>query len=188
MCMLSCFSHIQIFVTPWTVAYQAPLSIEFSRHKYWSGFPCPPPGHLPNPGIKPMSLMSPTLEGRFFTTSTVWEAHVYVCVYIYVNAHTLFCFFWVNIPGILLTSDLKRDTWTLAISTILCMKIWKVYYAGSKDPDVYHQNSRTLNLERVKETVPVANLNVTASMIPQRSASLPGQVQFHKLYLSVTKN
>ena len=68
------------------------------------------------------------------------------------------------------------------------MKIWKVYYAGSKDPDVYHQNSRTLNLERVKETVPVANLNVTASMIPQRSASLPGQVQFHKLYLSVTKN
>ena len=69
------------------------------------------------------------------------------------------------------------------------MKIWKVYYAGSKDPDVYHQNSRTPNLERVKETVPVAKLNITASMIPQRSASLPlRQVQFHKLYLSVTKN
>ena len=183
MSMLSRFSHIQLFVTPWTVAYQAPLSIEFSRHKYWSGFPCPPPGDLTNPGIKPVSLMSPTLAGRFFTTSAFWEAHAYVCVYMYVYTHSLFCFFWVNIPGILLTSDLKRDTWTLAISTILCMKSWKVYYAGSKDPDVYHQNSRMPNLERVKETVPVATLNMTASTIPQRSASLPGQVQFHKLYL-----
>ena len=91
--MLSSFSHIHLFVTIWTVAYQAPLAIEFSRHKYWSGFPCPPPGGLPNPGIKPVSLMSPTLAGRFFTTSAIWEARVYVCVYIYVYAHTLFCFF-----------------------------------------------------------------------------------------------
>ena len=40
-------------VTPWTVACQAPLSMEFSRPEYWSGWPCPPPGDLPNPGIKP---------------------------------------------------------------------------------------------------------------------------------------
>jgi len=39
-------------VTPRTVAYQAPLSIEFSRQKYWSGLPCPPPGDLPDPGIE----------------------------------------------------------------------------------------------------------------------------------------
>ena len=45
-CMLSHFSHVQLFVTPWTVAHQAPLSIEFSREEYWSGLPCPPPGDL----------------------------------------------------------------------------------------------------------------------------------------------
>ena len=42
--------------TPWTVACQAPLSMEFSRQEYWSGLPCPPPGDLPNPGIEPTSL------------------------------------------------------------------------------------------------------------------------------------
>ena len=41
------------FVTPWTVARQAPLSMGFSRHEYWSELPCPPPGDLPNPGIEP---------------------------------------------------------------------------------------------------------------------------------------
>ena len=41
--------------SPWTIACQAPLSMEFSRHEYWSGLPCPPPGDLPNPGIKPRS-------------------------------------------------------------------------------------------------------------------------------------
>ena len=46
----------------------------FSRQEYWSGWPCPPPGDLPNPGIEPMSLISPALAGRFFTTSATWEA------------------------------------------------------------------------------------------------------------------
>ena len=50
------FSHVQLFVTPWTVAHSAPLSTGFSRQKYWSGLPCPPPGDLPNPGIEPTSL------------------------------------------------------------------------------------------------------------------------------------
>ena len=48
-------SPVQLFVTPWTVAYQAPLSMEFSRQGYWSGLPFPSPGDLPNPGIKPRS-------------------------------------------------------------------------------------------------------------------------------------
>ena len=43
--------------------------------EYWSGLPCPPPGNLPNPEIKPASLTSPTLAGGFFTTSITWEAH-----------------------------------------------------------------------------------------------------------------
>ena len=52
-------SHVQLFGTPWTVAYQAPLSMGFSRQEYWSGLSFPSPGDLPNPGIKPES---PTLQ------------------------------------------------------------------------------------------------------------------------------
>ena len=57
--MLSCFSRVWLFVTLWTVAHQALLSMGFSRQEYWTGFPCPPPGGLPNPGIAPRS---PTLK------------------------------------------------------------------------------------------------------------------------------
>ena len=54
--------------TPWTVAHQAPLSMEFSRLEYWNGLPSPTPGNRPDPGIEPTSLESPALAGRFFTT------------------------------------------------------------------------------------------------------------------------
>ena len=56
------------------VAHQAPLSMGFSRQEHWSRLPCSPPGDLPNPWIKPSSLMYPELAGRFFSTSTTWEA------------------------------------------------------------------------------------------------------------------
>ena len=61
-------------VTPWTVAHQASLSMEFFRQEYWSGLPFPPSRDLPDPGIKPTSLESPALAGRFFTTCATWEA------------------------------------------------------------------------------------------------------------------
>ena len=48
-------SHVQLFVTPWTVARQAPLSMGFSRQEYWNGLPFPSPGDLPDLGIKPGS-------------------------------------------------------------------------------------------------------------------------------------
>ena len=48
-------SSVRPFVTPWTVAYQTPQSMEFSRQEYWSGLPFPSPGDLPDPGIKPVS-------------------------------------------------------------------------------------------------------------------------------------
>ena len=67
-------SHVWLFATPCTVACQAPLSMGFSRQEYWSGLLFPPPGNLRNPGIKPMSLMSPALAGRFFASSATWEA------------------------------------------------------------------------------------------------------------------
>ena len=73
-CVLSLFSHVQLFVTPWIVARQAPLSMGFSRHQYWNGVPFPSLGYLPDPRIKPASLMSLVLAGGFFTTSASWEA------------------------------------------------------------------------------------------------------------------
>ena len=48
-------SRVRLFATPWTVAYQAPLSLGFFRQEYWSGLPFPSPGDLPNPGIEPGS-------------------------------------------------------------------------------------------------------------------------------------
>ena len=60
-------SHVQLFVTPWIVACRAPLSMRFPRQEYWSKFPLPSPGDLPNPGIEPTSLVSPALAGGFFT-------------------------------------------------------------------------------------------------------------------------
>ena len=82
-CMLSGFSHVQLFATPWTVASQAPLSRRFSRLDYWSGLPCPFPRDLPDPGIKPTSLMSPALA----------ELVPLICSYIYIYTclHTHIC-------------------------------------------------------------------------------------------------
>ena len=61
---LCVLSRVRLFVTPWTVACQAPLSIEFSRQEYWGGLPHPSPGDLPDPGFKPVS---PVLAGGFFS-------------------------------------------------------------------------------------------------------------------------
>ena len=73
LCMLNHFSHVRLFGTPWTIARQCPLSIEFSRRECWSGFPFPSPGCLPEPRIEPGFLVSSLLAGRFFTTSATWE-------------------------------------------------------------------------------------------------------------------
>ena len=73
-CMLSCFSCVQLFSTPWSVACQVPLSMGFSRQEHWSGLPCPPLGDLLDPGTEPVSLLSPALAGRFSITSATWEA------------------------------------------------------------------------------------------------------------------
>ena len=72
-CVLSHFSRVHLFETLWAIDHQAPLSMGFSRHEYWSGLACPPPKDLPSTGIEPGSLMSPALAGEFFTTSATWE-------------------------------------------------------------------------------------------------------------------
>ena len=70
--VLSHFSRVRLFVTPWTVARQAPLSKGFSRQEYWSGVPCPPPQDLPGARIELASLTSPALADGYFTTSATW--------------------------------------------------------------------------------------------------------------------
>ena len=65
MCMVSHFSPVRLFVTPWTVAHRVPLSTGFPRQEYWSGLPFPSPGDLPAPGTEPAS---PALAGRLSPT------------------------------------------------------------------------------------------------------------------------
>ena len=65
MSVLCVLSHVLLFVTPWTVAHQAPLCVEFPRREYRSGLPFPSPQGRPNPGIAPAS---PALAGGFFPT------------------------------------------------------------------------------------------------------------------------
>ena len=67
-------SLVRLFVTPWTIAHQAPLFIIFPRQEPWRGLPFPSPGGLPDPGSKPSPVQSAALAGGFFTTSTPWEA------------------------------------------------------------------------------------------------------------------
>ena len=67
-------SCVQLFATLWTVTCQASLSVGFSRQEYWNGLPFPSPGHLPHPGMQPVSLTSPALAGGFLTSSASWEA------------------------------------------------------------------------------------------------------------------
>ena len=73
-CLLSHFSRVWLFAALWTVACQVPLCMGFSRQECWSGFPCPPLGGLPNPGMEPMS---PALTGWFFPAEPpgkTWES------------------------------------------------------------------------------------------------------------------
>ena len=92
--VLNHFSRVQLFAMLWTVARQAFLSRGFSRQEYWSELPFPTPGDLPDLGIEPASLSFPALTGRFFTSSTTWEAllstillHGYITVYLPIDKY-----------------------------------------------------------------------------------------------------
>ena len=66
LCVLSCLSRVRLTAMQGTIVFQALLSMRFFRQEYCSGLPCPSPGNLSDPGIKPAFLMSPALAGRFF--------------------------------------------------------------------------------------------------------------------------
>ena len=132
MCMLSCFSHFWLFMTQWNVAHQAHLSIGFSRQEYWNKLPCPPPGVLPNPGIKLTSLNSPVLAGVFFTSSATWESLQLLCSFL------LFCILLVdnlfsvvrrNIEGRVQTCICGHEA--IGILCFLLSCYWIITWVGS---------------------------------------------------------
>ena len=79
-CILSCFSYVQLLATVWTEACHAPLSMGFSKQEYWSGLPCPLLGDLPNPGIKPAYPVSPALQVDSLPTETPGKPHKELCM------------------------------------------------------------------------------------------------------------
>ena len=88
-------NRVQLFVTPWTVVCQAPLSMGFSRQEYWSGFSFPSPGNLPNPGIKSPSLAPLALAGRFFPTElTEKPSKPLSCCLMHLLGVQLLCVYW----------------------------------------------------------------------------------------------
>ena len=93
-CVLS-LSHVRLFATPWTIACQAPLSVEFSRQEYWSGLPFPSPVGFPDPGIKPAP---PALAGWFLTTVSPGKpvkatASIFLIPFLLLQRHTHAQFF-----------------------------------------------------------------------------------------------
>ena len=84
--LLSRFRRVQLCVTLWTVAHQAPLSMEFSRQEYCSGFLCPPPGDLPNPGTEPRSLalQADSLPRSHQGSPIYMYMYIYVYMYMYI--------------------------------------------------------------------------------------------------------
>ena len=72
--MVSCQALSDSFVMWWTIVFQASLFLGFPRQEYGGGLPFPSPEDLPDPGMEPVSLVSSTLTGGFFTTGATWEA------------------------------------------------------------------------------------------------------------------
>ena len=76
-CILSHFSHVQLFATPWTAACQSPLTMGFPREENWSGLPCPPPGDLPD--LRDQTRVSCT-AGRSLTTEPPGKPHIHATI------------------------------------------------------------------------------------------------------------
>ena len=76
--MLSRFRHVPLFVIPWTIVFQVPLSMGFSKQDYWSGLPCPPPGDLPDPRLLPsqagsLPLVPPGKPHKRYKTNLILQ-------------------------------------------------------------------------------------------------------------------
>ena len=104
--VLRCFTRVRLFVTPWTVAFHASLSMGFPRQEYWSGLLFPSPGHIPDPRIEPTSLMSPALAKGFFHTISKWGGRNCAVPFFQINASRL------HPNGLPRLPDLGEALWT----------------------------------------------------------------------------
>ena len=153
--MLSYFSRVQFFVTPWTVACQALLSMGFSRQEHWSGLPCPPPGDLRNPGIKPRS---PTLQADSLTSEPLGKP-------IFHSAQLQF------LQGFLFASTGLPSPQALAANTLL----WFIRLTTTQKPKL-----QTLWMLSHKEYTPVGmhewvlSCSVVSNSIDSMDQNLPG--------------
>ena len=103
--MLSHISHAWLCVTPWTIAHQAPLSMVFSRQEYWGGLPCPPPGDLPDPGIKPASLLHWQVGSLPLAPPGKTHTMSLVLIYLLTGSSNLLVTF-VQLPHLLIITNL----------------------------------------------------------------------------------
>ena len=112
----SMLSRVQLFATPWTIARWAPLSMDFSRQENRSGLPFPPPMDLPDPGIKTVSLASPTQKADSLPLGPPGEPHVclYVCTFIHINTH--------------IHHHKQVSWWHGGDSTVLSANLWQQLY------------------------------------------------------------
>ena len=151
-CTFQSLSCVWLCATPRTVALQALLSRRFSRQEYWSGLPFFPSGDLPNPGIKPISPVSPSLAGRFFTTEPpgkrFWDdSHIlysdmglyymFICKRLWSFVHFTVCKFhppsqtvnqealkgnWTDIINLLWNASKSKTDWWMDIDKASIMK------------------------------------------------------------------
>ena len=151
-------SHVLLFVTPWTVAHKAPLSMEFSRQEYWSGLPFPSPVDLSNPGLEPGSsaLQADTLPSESpgkpspynslhllisnFQSSLLHPQHYYFflflfCTFIIVDLFHLSIIHFCKMPRIFLTGRLGGN-----LATCFALCTW------TEEPDVQWLNTNRLCL------------------------------------------
>ena len=121
-CVLSRFSRVPLFVTPWTVACQPSLSIGFPRQEYWSGLLCPLPGDLPKPGIEPTSLNVSCIGRRvLYHEHHLGSSFKYMCVWVCVCVCVC-----VGLPG---TSDYKESACQagpLGTATHSNILVWRI--------------------------------------------------------------
>ena len=108
-----CMKSVQSYLTLWDPMDHSPqalLSVGFSRQECWSRLPCPPPGDLFNPGIKPASFMSPALAGAFFTSGATWEALKFpVCMWKSISRVWLFVTLWTVACQAALAMEFSRQ-------------------------------------------------------------------------------
>ena len=117
-------SRVWLFVTPWTVAYQAPLSMEFSRQEYWSGLPFPSPGDLPDPGNEPGS---PTLQADALPSEPP-EKPLGVCLLVWLLSSVLVPLFILPFFFLFSFCECMWVYWCFCLfSFTICFRVFSVH-------------------------------------------------------------